>query len=146
MRQINPKIKWIILLVVIFIVGTAVGFISGQLYQKEFGRRNMRHRIAPRERFLSNLEKNLNLTAEQSLKIRDILDEQRKQIEQETEPMRERMRLIREEVIKEIELILTPEQVEQFRVMNERMEREGRRRWGPNRRPYSRDTLNKKEK
>lgn len=136
--MIYPKLKWIIFVVVVFLVGNVFGFLGGQVYQNYRMQQWRRtHTGPPRpQRFIADLKQQLNLTNEQATKIENILEANRKKVDAELAPFRKRADAIREEVNKEIESVLTPEQKQkytQFRKKMEeernKMEKERRRRW-----------------
>ena len=143
MKFSSSKIKWITLLVAVFIVGGALGFLSGQVYQRHYFQHRRAHRGNPEQYILHDLRSKLNLTEDQITKIKDILEQQRKRMQKESAPFREKARAIREEVIQQIESVLTPEQKVKYKALREKREEERRQRFGRDTSFRARDTTSK---
>ncbi len=139
----NPKLKWIVFIAVVFLIGDVFGFLTGQVYQnqKMHPPRFLKHGPPPGpQNFIADLSKRLNLSKSQATKIESILETNRKRIEQELAPFRVKAQTIREEVELQIESVLTPEQkvkYQQYKTFRDKMERErnkrpmdGMLRWG----------------
>ncbi|MDZ7374965.1 MAG: Spy/CpxP family protein refolding chaperone [candidate division KSB1 bacterium] len=99
------------------------------------------------ERRLQRMDEVLNLTPEQEKKIREILEQEAAQFSgmdrerfrdmspEERQQAMEQFRARREKTDKEIEKVLTPEQVEKYRKMQEEFrQRRGRRPGAPSQR------------
>jgi hypothetical protein len=136
----SPKLKWIVFIAVIFLIGDVFGFLSGQVYQRYQMQQRRRARGGPPpgpQNFIADLKQRLNLTKDQATKIENILEANRKKIEQELAPFREKAQTIREEVETQIEAVLTPEQKVKYMQFRDKMEKDRenremdrRQRWG----------------
>ncbi|MCX7918050.1 MAG: hypothetical protein N3A72_00290 [bacterium] len=123
----NPKLKWIVFIIAVFLIGDVLGFLSGQVYQRYEMEQRRRGRGGPPPRpqnFITDLKQQLNLTPEQVNKIENILEANRKRIEQELAPFREKANSIRKEVETQIESVLTPEQKVKYKQFRDKMEME----------------------
>jgi periplasmic protein CpxP/Spy len=156
----SSKIKWLTLIVVVFIIGGALGFVGGESYQRHLFHQfhpnqppppNARNRGDFQKRLLDELKKDLALSEDQTKKIADIFtqvdqkyegDRERRQAERE-----QRMKSMREEVDTQINAVLSPEQKIKFvefqkKFDQERQTRESR--WGRDTTSTSRDTTLRK--
>jgi periplasmic protein CpxP/Spy len=69
----------------------------------------------PREQFLKDLKKKLNLTSEQEQKIQQIFIAQSEEIDKERNAMREKMEKQRKETDEKISAVLTDEQKKKYK-------------------------------
>jgi periplasmic protein CpxP/Spy len=69
----------------------------------------------PREEFLKDLKKKLNLTSEQEQKIQNIFNAQSEEIDKERNAMREKMEKQRKETDAQISAVLTDEQKKKYK-------------------------------
>lgn len=90
--------------------------ISQERVQKMESKREKSHK-----KRLERLEKELGLTPEQKEKISKILHDNWTKTKEEMKKMREVVKKIRQETDKQIEKLLTQEQVEKFRKMSQEM-------------------------
>jgi len=140
----NPKLKWIIFIAVVFLIGDVFGFLSGQVYQRyEMQQRRRGRSGPPPQNFIADFKQRLNLTKEQTTKIENILEANRKRIEQELAPFREKAKSIREEVEKQIESVLTPEQKVTYKQFRDKMEKDREKREMERRKRWSNDTTHR---
>lgn len=161
----SSKTKWVTLIVVVFIIGGALGFVGGQSYQRYLfhkyrfngspppppGPRNPRDF---QKRLLDELKKELGLSDDQTKKVADIFNQIDKKNQADREKRQadreQRMKSMREEVDKQIESVLNPEQKVKFAEFQKKLEQERttnrERRWGQDTTSTSRDTSSKKEK
>ena len=136
----NTKTRLLVALLSVFIIGGALGFIGGQAYQRMLISRMQKQREMERNqnppgnpndnqnRMLDNLQKELQLTAEQRQKIDTILQQRRGLFRKDMQEIREKMRQVRDETDQQIQNVLTPEQKQKF--LEIRKEREQHQRMG----------------
>jgi len=136
----NTKVKYITLLAVVLIIGGALGFIGGQAYQKKITKSNRPSRGNFHQRYMNDLKTKLNLTEIQVNKIELILTESRKKTWAEFQPLRERIKEIRKEVVKQIESVLTDEQRTKFQEFRQKQEEESEKRRRQDGSIFSNDT------
>lgn len=137
------KLKWILFIAVVFLIGDVFGFLTGQVYQnnKMHPPRHPRNGPPPGPKnFVSELQHRLSLTTDQATKIETILETNRKRIEKELVPFRVKAQTIREEVQSQIESVLTPEQKVKYKQFRDKMEKEREKRDMERRQPWDNDT------
>ncbi len=160
----SSKTKWITLIVVVFIIGGALGFVGGESYQRYlFHRLQLNEPPLPppgprgprdfQKRLLDELKQDLGLSEDQTKKIADIFDQidKKNQVEREKHQAEreQRMKSMREEVDKQINTVLNPEQKVKFIEFQKKFDQERQtreRRWGRDTTSTSRDTTSKKGK
>ncbi|MCX5705150.1 MAG: hypothetical protein NTZ92_03710 [Candidatus Omnitrophica bacterium] len=135
--------KTIIYAVVLVVVSLAVGAVVGTLFERRSGHARRKHFIeGMREKMkdrrekrpekvegvlLNRLTQQLNLTQDQQVKVKAILDDARKGVEVFREGAYKKMADIREETNTKIQGILTADQKEKFtKIISDLKERQGK--------------------
>ena len=148
----STTIKWITLIVVVFIIGGALGFVGGESYQRYLFHKNQPPPRGPRnrgdfqKRLVENLKKDLGLSEEQTRNVTDILNQLDKKND---EGRRERMEAMRKEVDQQIEEVLDPQQKIKFLEFRKKLQKERdlrEKRWSQDSTALSKYTTGKKEK
>jgi Spy/CpxP family protein refolding chaperone len=131
----NTKTRLFVALLSVFIIGGALGFIGGQTYQRMlFVRMQKQHETERNQnppgnqndnqnRMLDNLQKELQLTADQRQKIDTILQQRRDLFRKDMQQIREKMRQVRDETDQQIENVMTPVQKKKFQDIRSKRER-----------------------
>ena len=109
---------------IIFVLGFTAGILAMNVYRR-WDRTNNR---------MDELAERLQLTAEQKTKVQEIFSDTREQLRATRQEMEPRMAEIRRQADGRLQIVLTPEQWQQFqRLREERQRRGGRGHRGPDR-------------
>ena len=114
MIQFSSKTKLIYILLSIFVIGCALGFIGGQAFQKHMYRNARKGRTDMRTQILTDMTTEIGLSMEQQKKVEVIFDNGQLQIQDNMKISRQKNRAIRESLDQEIMKILTPPQQIKF--------------------------------
>lgn len=117
----NAKLKGIAGVLVIFLAGTAVGWIGTRHWYKERVEGLMRgNPEAFHEVIVRRLDRKLNLNPEQVGRLREILNQSHEEVAAAREDLSPEIQEILEETKSRVEAILTPEQATTFRHLTEK--------------------------
>jgi len=121
---LNTRLKVLLVLVVVFLLGSITGAALAGLYRSRAGAD--RPERSTRERF-EKMRADLNLTDEQTKAVSAILDETRNEYRSLRAELRPRFDEPRQKARAKIRALLTPEQQQKFdaRVAQQDAEREG---------------------
>jgi Spy/CpxP family protein refolding chaperone len=109
--------KWQVRLAVLTLF--VVGFLAGALTMNIYRGRQWTPRAGGRGGFERMIEK-LNLTPEQRSQVGDIFEDARKQLSELRSASEPRFREVRKNTDERLQLVLTPEQWEEFKQMTSR--------------------------
>ena len=119
------KLKPVLLLVLVFLAGIAVGVVGTRLFVRQLVRTAMERPDRIRLMMERRLERQLDLTAGQQAQVHDILTNSQAQIQDLRQEFRPQLAAIVMKANRDIIAILTPEQ----RVRFERMKRKNPMFW-----------------
>lgn len=123
------KTKAALMVLVVFVLGFALGGLSMHLVEEKVWSHNRRG--SGPNRFQQDLTRDLGLSAEQQAQLQQILDETRQRYNGIYEPIRPQLAAAREDGRNRIRAILTPEQLAQFNAIVQRIDEErGRKKKG----------------
>lgn len=118
---VNSKLKGIAGVLVIFLAGTAVGWLGTRYWYKERVDSLMRgNPEAFHEVIVRRLDRKLNLNPGQVDKLREILNQSHEEVTAAREDLSPEIQEILEETKSRVEAILTPEQAATFRHLTEK--------------------------
>ena len=109
-------------------VASLAGINDEECIGKERMRMIEQRREKFHERHLERLSQELELSKEQEEKISQIMKKGWEKIQEEMRKMRERTLSIKKKTDREIEKLLTPEQLEKFKELKEKFEKRGKER------------------
>lgn len=101
--------------VLLFLCGVGVGMLASRYYtMTTVNAVNARNPDAFRQRYINDLRSKLHLTPEQVSKLEGIMDHTRARYRAAHDAMRPEMAAIRQEHIRAVKAILTPQQVPEY--------------------------------
>jgi Spy/CpxP family protein refolding chaperone len=125
----KPKVKGVLLLLLVFLLGAASGALGLGLYQARTGWWSARRDSARLQQvLLRRLTRELDLRPDQRQQVEALLRESREEFRRLRVEIRPRFRDIRERTRDRIRGILDPEQQARFEALADRWERQAERR------------------
>jgi Spy/CpxP family protein refolding chaperone len=115
MENDRAKRKAILLVVVVFLLGCAVGAMGMRVWaQRVYGRLMEAHGHRSHTEFVGEMTRELQLTSDQQKQLQSILDDTRKRYREIYEQVRPEYEATRQQARDRIRAMLTPEQLPKF--------------------------------
>lgn len=113
------KLKPVLLLLLVFLAGIAVGVVGTRLFVRQLVRTAVERPEQVRLRVERRLERRLDLTPEQQARVHEILTNSQAQIQSLRREFRPQMAVIVMKANRDIMTILTPEQQRRYKKMRQ---------------------------